>query len=141
MTEAELGFLGQRMDSVKAENSCRNTNRDLEAVTNILATCFPVPNNFLFFLSVIVDLLLKVGSCCYCSAHSSRAEFGRVPVDCLLGDVAWIRSRWGVPCQSEVHWQILESLSARKWRRALLNVLTLLYVSSKFKSGSYSSGD
>ena len=90
VTEAELGFLGQRMDSVKAENSCRNTNRDLEAVANILATCFPGPNNF-FSLSLIVDLLLKVGSCCYCSAHSSRAEVGRVPVDCLLGDVAWIR--------------------------------------------------
>lgn len=46
VTEAELGSLGQRMDSVKAKNSRRNTNWDLEAVTNILATCFPLPNNF-----------------------------------------------------------------------------------------------
>lgn len=43
---AELGFQAQRMNSVKAKNSCRNTNWDLEAVTNILATCFPLPNNF-----------------------------------------------------------------------------------------------
>lgn len=46
VTEAELGFLGQRMDFVKAKNSFRDPNWDLEAVTNILATCFPLPNNF-----------------------------------------------------------------------------------------------
>jgi hypothetical protein len=46
VTEAELGFLSQRMDPVKAKNSRRDTNWDLDAVTNALATCIPLPNNF-----------------------------------------------------------------------------------------------